>query len=412
MAGPAVAHAESSDLQRELDELAAALGRSVSLDSPDGRLLGYSAQGADVDHVRVEAILSRRVPEDVLAHQRRHGIDTATTPVRVPASAELGMASRTCVPVLSGRTRLAYIWILDESAPLRDAELRRARRTADRIRKLLRSSPGDSGRARIDELVSHLVSRPARKDLLERLARADPRVELTPMRIAVVIPVRTTDAERIPHAEHDTDVLAAARRAAPTIGVTQQPAGLVVLLSDPGIDASVPRALHDQLTPLGDVVVGCSSDRFTFAEPDLHGAAARATATAQCAVVDAALPAALDWGRLGIYRRLLTAADPARWDACTPVDGAAPSVAMLRHTLEVYLDSGADVSRTAAQLHIHRTTLYYRLERLASVHGIALDDGLLRTDLHVALKMRRLQHARERFGWTSGFLAALAQAGT
>jgi len=406
MAGRAVARAESGDLQRELDELAAALGRSVSLDSPDGRLLGYSAQGADVDPVRVEAILARRVPEEVQAHQRTHGIDTATAAVRVPANAELGMASRTCVPVLSGRTRLAYIWILDESAPLQAADLRLARDSANRLRKLLHSPVGEPVRTRIDELMTQLAGGTARQDLLERLARADPRVELAPMRIAVIIPVRTAGAERSPHTDKDADLLASARRAVPTIGVSPHPSGVLVLLADPAANAAPCRALYEQLQPLGEVVIGCC-DCFTSEGPHVNRDVARAVATAQCAVVDPALPPTLEWGQLGIYRRLLATSNPTRWNARTPVDGEAPSIAMLRRTLEAYLDNGGDIPRTVAELHIHRTTLYYRLERLTAVHAIDLDDGLVRTDLHLALKMQRLHRARERFGWTSRFLATL-----
>jgi len=54
------------ELQRELDRLAAALGHSVSLDRPDGTLLGHSSRGADADTVRVNAILTRHVPDEVL----------------------------------------------------------------------------------------------------------------------------------------------------------------------------------------------------------------------------------------------------------------------------------------------------------------------------------------------------------
>jgi hypothetical protein len=68
----------ASGVQRELDALAVALGRSVSLDDPGGGLLGYSVQGREVDAARVEAILSRRVPDAVLTYQRSFGVEEAT----------------------------------------------------------------------------------------------------------------------------------------------------------------------------------------------------------------------------------------------------------------------------------------------------------------------------------------------
>ncbi|WP_369334353.1 helix-turn-helix domain-containing protein [Nonomuraea deserti] len=59
-------------------------------------------------------------------------------------------------------------------------------------------------------------------------------------------------------------------------------------------------------------------------------------------------------------------------------------------TLETHLDLGCDVQRTAASLHLHRTTVYYRLGRIAGVLGADLRDGLTRSHLHLALKARRI----------------------
>ena len=76
--------------------------------------------------------------------------------------------------------------------------------------------------------------------------------------------------------------------------------------------------------------------------------------------------------------------------ALAPLDGAANSAAMLLDTLETYLDLGGDAGRTAGRLRLHRTSLYYRLGRIAELLGVDLDDGLTRLELHLALKSRRL----------------------
>ena len=64
-------------------------------------------------------------------------------------------------------------------------------------------------------------------------------------------------------------------------------------------------------------------------------------------------------------------------------------------------------ARSIAALRIHRTTFYYRLERLNRLHGIDLADGLARTECHLALKTRRLAAMRDRNGWTTTFLDRL-----
>jgi sugar diacid utilization regulator len=61
-----------------------------------------------------------------------------------------------------------------------------------------------------------------------------------------------------------------------------------------------------------------------------------------------------------------------------------------RETIEVYLDEGGNARSACARLHIHRTTLYYRLENMPDVVRDALDDGMKRSTLHLTLKLIRL----------------------
>jgi PucR family transcriptional regulator, purine catabolism regulatory protein len=62
----------------------------------------------------------------------------------------------------------------------------------------------------------------------------------------------------------------------------------------------------------------------------------------------------------------------------------------LFHTLEVYLDYGGNGMAAAEQLHIHRSSLIYRLGRISQLCDVRLDDPLTRTNLQVALKLLRL----------------------
>ncbi|WP_207838307.1 helix-turn-helix domain-containing protein [Williamsia soli] len=61
-----------------------------------------------------------------------------------------------------------------------------------------------------------------------------------------------------------------------------------------------------------------------------------------------------------------------------------------RRTIETYLDSGGQVRATCDRLHIHRTTLYYRLDNMPAIVRDALDDGMKRSTLHLTLKLIRL----------------------
>jgi hypothetical protein len=59
-------------------------------------------------------------------------------------------------------------------------------------------------------------------------------------------------------------------------------------------------------------------------------------------------------------------------------------------TLDCYLDHGGDAQRTARALNIHRSTLYYRLDKVRDVIDGDLKDGRLRRDLHTGLRIAKL----------------------
>ncbi|MEV5904074.1 helix-turn-helix domain-containing protein, partial [Streptomyces sp. NPDC052127] len=95
------------------------------------------------------------------------------------------------------------------------------------------------------------------------------------------------------------------------------------------------------------------------------------------------------WASIGPYR-LLTALP--RESAQDPAVRtlSAPAHHELARTAEVYLDCAGQAGRTAAELGIHRQTLYYRLSRVEQLTGLDLDDGEDRLLLHMTLKAARL----------------------
>ena len=59
-------------------------------------------------------------------------------------------------------------------------------------------------------------------------------------------------------------------------------------------------------------------------------------------------------------------------------------------TAAAYLDHAGNVVRAAAELRIHRQTLYYRLQRIEELTGLDLADGRDRLTLHLALTLAPL----------------------
>ncbi|WP_037835506.1 MULTISPECIES: PucR family transcriptional regulator [unclassified Streptomyces] len=114
-----------------------------------------------------------------------------------------------------------------------------------------------------------------------------------------------------------------------------------------------------------------------------------ASAAARAALAETRLGPVARWSSIGPFR-LLTALPPDV--ARDPVVDAlvSPGRQELARTAEVYLDCAGQAARTAAELGIHRQTLYYRLARIEKLTGLDLDDGEDRLLLHMALKAHRL----------------------
>lgn len=89
--------------------------------------------------------------------------------------------------------------------------------------------------------------------------------------------------------------------------------------------------------------------------------------------------------RMPVENFTLADLPPATRDLLTAVNSP-----ILLDTLAAYLSAGGDAQQTARALRIHRSTLYYRLDKLRSAIIGDLSDGTLRRDLHTGLRMARL----------------------
>ncbi|GII62086.1 transcriptional regulator [Sphaerisporangium krabiense] len=69
---------------------------------------------------------------------------------------------------------------------------------------------------------------------------------------------------------------------------------------------------------------------------------------------------------------------------------ASPHGVELAGTLEAYLECGGEIQGTARRLSVHRSTLYYRLDRIREIVGYDITDSALRLDLHAGLRIARL----------------------
>jgi sugar diacid utilization regulator len=95
---------------------------------------------------------------------------------------------------------------------------------------------------------------------------------------------------------------------------------------------------------------------------------------------------------LGAYDLLLRIPDldPTALPAPVAALLAADPRGVLVRTLEAYLRHAGSAPAAADELHVHRTTLHYRLDRIRGITGCDPDDGGTRLLLHLGLGVARL----------------------
>jgi hypothetical protein len=122
---------------------------------------------------------------------------------------------------------------------------------------------------------------------------------------------------------------------------------------------------------------------------DLGVAWQEATAACRAGLAEPRFGTVVEWAAIGPYR-LLAALPPEAAHDPVVAPLLSPAHHELARTAEVYLDRAGQAGRTAAELGIHRQTLYYRLSRVEQLTGLDLDDGEDRLLLHMTLKSHRL----------------------
>ncbi|MEU7855050.1 helix-turn-helix domain-containing protein [Nonomuraea sp. NPDC049141] len=351
----------SADLQETVDELARLLGASATLEDRSFRLLAYGAQHGDIDTVRQESILRRRATGEVRDYFERYGIARAHGPVRIPADADLKVLARVCWPLRHGEVTYGYLWLLD-SGSLTDEVLLRAAPLVARAAAAL----AQEARSRQD--LGHG---------LRALLSADPE-ERAGASIEMRGPVAAI-------AVRESEERVAALWTLPR-GVLARAGSPVALLAPAHLAAEVAQTLQNAY----GTAAGLGAPR---ADPaDAWQSWREARQALRVAEHFPRFAPVARWEDLGVHRLL------ARLGQSDLRELATETAALdheLAHTVEVYLDHGGHAQKTAAELGIHRQTLYYRLGKAERVLHRDLSDGDDRLTVHLGLKAARLLPVRD-----------------
>ena len=392
MTADAASSSRAGDYQELVDEISELLGVPATLESRDFELIAFGAYDSEgdldpsaLDPVRARSILTRRSTAAVRTWFEGFGITRATGPVRIPPTPEAGVyRGRICLPVRHRGVVLGYVWLLESDPGPTEAQLTAAMEVTVRIGALL-ADEAQHGADLSRELRAVLT---AERGWQGDMAVAALRTALGPRgdgphAVVCVAPWPSADPDDAPSARtvpHTTALCTV------PWGATGQSLAVLVRLRSPEVRAPA-LAAAQRLLGEGARAAGVSEPRTGLG--DLATSWQEASAAARAALAEPALGPVAEWSRIGPYRLLTSLpAETAHDPAVRPL--LSPAHRELARTAEIYLDRAGQAGRTAAELGIHRQTLYYRLSRVEQLTGLDLDDGEDRLLLHMSLKSARL----------------------
>lgn len=406
--GPYPWSMRNQEVEDIVERVAARLGRGLSLEDLDGVLLAYSANQSHADRVRVNFLLSKRVPADVSAWQLSHGIAAAVRPVVIPANEDLGMLGRVCVPLLVRGFRVGYLWVQQDedegSATAILAQLPGVRDELDLLASvLLDSNTAESEHRRAREQL-FLSACAADKTALGVVSEWPEIYQGGPWQVVTVLAGSGAgrDAHRDPLAA--TLVQRSAGLQA-TIGIDDAlfSAGasthaVLLFRSSTGRSSheAVLEGFHNELAkrtglPPSSVIMGISEPFSAFRH--LGEAYRQSRVAAQASAVDPALGQLVDVRATGVYQLLSgMASEPPGsvfYRLLRENDHLHAKAGTLLPVLEMLYDNDGAVADVAEKLHLHRSSVYNRLGRIRSLIGADPLSGRVRLELHLALKAAR-----------------------
>jgi sugar diacid utilization regulator len=367
--------------------------------------VAYSRQFDPIDSVRRDSILHRATSPELMSWFRSFGILGSRRALRIPAHPELDILARICAPAWYRDRLLGFLWLIDTEEAICDNHVAEIEKAADHAALMLYEER--LAQRLVVQALTHLLS--PSEEL--RDAAASQLVDQSLLRegepIAVVV------LQALPPSDQN---LAVIEEALLDVG-WEAPTGALLRLacSDHGVllvrlrsidddsfattmaragREALCRRLADRSEPARRVVA-------TIGDPqsELRRAVSSYRQARLGTKVASAIPAIGDlvrWRDLGVFRAL--AQLPNREAIESALD---PRVAALLNsgdeavvaTLETYLDLAGDAKATAELLHLHRGTLYYRLDKAQRLAGIDVHNGYDRLAVHLGLKLAKLAGA-------------------
>jgi hypothetical protein len=397
-----------AELQFLVDVLAERIGRSVVLDDPDITVLVASRHYGDADRARVQAILQRDVGGPRTSFLLEQGIATWTEPGYLPPVPALGVnKTRVCHPVRFDGHLLGFLIVIDDDRSMTSADMSELLHTGRQAAALLWPgySEGQSRRDMAERAVASLVDG-------DEVVRSEARAVLEVEGIIQPEPHLTVTLVRVTGSGSALEDRVLARQATTVVERLRPRHALSADLADDRVlvqtwrtspDLAQLRAqvaeVRETMTPHEGVQVLIAVSKTWRGPAEAWKAYRDADVALRASTRVPRLGGTAFAAELGPLELLLRIPPSEVTDDLLPSAlvtlRAADNNGVLTETLRCFLDHGGSARATAEALHIHRTSLYYRLERIEQLMALSLQDGRVRLTLHLGLELLDLLNRTE-----------------
>ena len=375
---------EGGNLNTLAQLLAQLVQRSVTIETPEMRVLAHADFGGRVDEARVVSIRESRTPAMLREALAEHGeleiLRNARYPVVLKPRPELGMTfQRVVAPILVGNELFGYMWIIADDRPLT---------SADNLADLLAQV------TQIDHQIGRLL-----EDDLESVRSLLPQLRQfgldlgQPSQVLICTIAEKAEIGALHQLKQGVSDLMFFLSLQ---GLAAEGDKLVVALFSSNSQGLPGSHLGDALLERFPAVrIGLSAPCYTIG--DIQYAYKQLRDALFISVhlgIQQPVITGKDIGYLNILNKVppeAVVANPyyQRIESLRAYDEQ-HNTDLLR-TLEVYLDLGGNTSHTAEQMSVHRGTVHYRLNSIAELLRVDLSDPQNHINLVIALKLFRLR---------------------
>ncbi|MFT9849912.1 PucR family transcriptional regulator [Aneurinibacillus sp. REN35] len=403
---------EFSDLMELADMITERVDNPITIEDLNHHVIAYSTHGDTTDPVRIQTIMKRKVPDEVLIRFWKDGIIQALMhsdePVRVPAVKEVGLNNRVAVSIRRGQEVFGYIWVQEAVRPLSEEDLDVLKRAARLAlpRLLHRKDRHAKQEEKRDQFFWQLLSRSTNEVLDIEKTALQLRLQMPPVMVMLVLEASCPQEMWNNMRKELAYLLGNLGEFFPFRYLplwTFDDRQLLVLA---GLDewerekaGEASRAFIHQLRKRLTRRFGSEKIVAAYGEPvtdptEIWLSYQQALEVMQIKkVLPNELKTVEGYQELGIYRLFPKLK---QWNRQAKYHN--PKLALLisydkenqgnlLETLEVFLDNTGKVNQTARTLHIHPNTLAYRLKRICEVGDIDLNNPSDRVMLFLDIKL-------------------------